>query len=118
MPLAYINSEPLMVRPSPHVVILERGGFEVRYTANTDLPNARTTIAEIIENLQGATAVLAGAEILNEQVIAALPELRVIARVGVGYDRVDVAAATARQIAVTITPSSRASFSVTRGSSR
>jgi phosphoglycerate dehydrogenase-like enzyme len=37
-------------------------------------------------------------------VLAAHPSLRVIARVGVGYDAVDVAAATARGIAVTIAP--------------
>ena len=34
-----------------------------------------------------------------------LPKLRVIARHGVGFDRVDVAAATERNIVVTITPS-------------
>src|SRR5204863_5851426 len=36
--------------------------------------------------------------------LAALPDLRIIARAGVGYDLVDVPAATARGVAVTITP--------------
>ena len=36
--------------------------------------------------------------------LAALPELRVIARAGVGFDRVDVPAATKHKVVVTITP--------------
>ena len=104
MPIAIVTPDPLMVRPSPHVEILERGGFDVRFIQNRDLPNAATTEEEVIDTLQAASAVLAGAELLNARVIAALPNLRVIARAGVGYDRVDVAAATARSIAVTITP--------------
>jgi D-3-phosphoglycerate dehydrogenase/(S)-sulfolactate dehydrogenase len=88
------------------VEILEQGGFEVRFTQHLDLPNAATTEAEIIENLHDATAVIAGAELFNARIIQALPQLRVIARAGVGYDRVDVAAATARKVAVTITPNS------------
>jgi len=36
--------------------------------------------------------------------LAGLPQLRVISRNGVGYDRIDVGAATRRGVAVTITP--------------
>ncbi|MBT4866243.1 MAG: phosphoglycerate dehydrogenase, partial [Planctomycetaceae bacterium] len=43
-------------------------------------------------------------EFFTETVLSALPKLRIIARSGVGYDRVDLAAATARSIPVTITP--------------
>ena len=41
---------------------------------------------------------------ITERVIAAAPKLRVIAQVAVGYDNIDVAAATARKIVVTNTP--------------
>jgi phosphoglycerate dehydrogenase-like enzyme len=48
--------------------------------------------------------VIAGGEVFSEEVLAALPGLRVIARSGVGYDRVDVAAATRHDVVLTITP--------------
>ena len=51
----------------------------------------------------GATALIAAAPVPAE-VIAALPALRLIAVYGVGYDKVDLAAARARGIAVTNTP--------------
>jgi phosphoglycerate dehydrogenase-like enzyme len=41
-------------------------------------------------------------------VLEALPGLRVVARAGVGFDRVDVAAATSRGVVVTITPAANA----------
>jgi phosphoglycerate dehydrogenase-like enzyme len=52
----------------------------------------------------GCRAALAGSEPFTRAVIENAPELRVIARVGVGYDAVDVAAATERGIVVTIAP--------------
>jgi D-3-phosphoglycerate dehydrogenase len=45
-----------------------------------------------------------GQSVVDEELMRRLPGLRVIARSGVGVDLVDVAAATARGIAVTITP--------------
>jgi D-3-phosphoglycerate dehydrogenase / 2-oxoglutarate reductase len=59
---------------------------------------------ELLAALDGIDAALAGSEPYSARVIAARPQLRVIARVGVGYDAVDVAAATAHGIAVTTTP--------------
>jgi histidyl-tRNA synthetase len=49
-------------------------------------------------------AVIAGGEYFTPEILAGLPNLRVIARAGVGYDRVDVPESTKRKIAVTITP--------------
>jgi len=59
--------------------------------------------AVLIEQLQGADAVLASVEPYTREVLAA-SSLRVIARSGVGYDSVDVEAATELGIAVTCTP--------------
>jgi phosphoglycerate dehydrogenase-like enzyme len=59
---------------------------------------------ELIEALDGAWAVVAGNERYTQRVLAEAPNLRVIARPGVGYDGVDVAAATDRGIAVFTTP--------------
>jgi lactate dehydrogenase-like 2-hydroxyacid dehydrogenase len=59
---------------------------------------------ELIEALKGMEAVLAGIEQYTEKVLAAAPQLKIIARMGVGYDNVDVPAATKRGIYVTWTP--------------
>jgi D-3-phosphoglycerate dehydrogenase/(S)-sulfolactate dehydrogenase len=104
MPTVVITPEHLFTNPSPFVEILERNGFEVRYPENRTLARGETPEAEVIANVQMADAVIAGGEAYSASILAALPGLRVIARAGVGYDRVDVAAATERGIAVTITP--------------
>src|SRR5690242_11446989 len=59
---------------------------------------------ELLAALDGVKAAVAGSEPYTARVLAAHPSLRVIARVGVGYDAVDVAAATAGGIAVCIAP--------------
>jgi phosphoglycerate dehydrogenase-like enzyme len=59
---------------------------------------------ELLAALDGVVAALAGSEPYTRRVLAAHPHLRVIARVGVGYDAVDTAAATEHGVAVTITP--------------
>jgi len=57
----------------------------------------------LLEHLDGVSAVLAGMEPFNREVLEA-SNLRVIARAGVGYDAVDMAAANERGVVVTITP--------------
>jgi D-3-phosphoglycerate dehydrogenase len=58
---------------------------------------------DLIGLIAGADAVIAGVEPITARVLAAAPRLKVVARRGVGYDTVDVGAATARSVAVTIT---------------
>jgi phosphoglycerate dehydrogenase-like enzyme len=62
------------------------------------------TEEELLTALDGIEAVVAGSEPYTAHVLAAHPQLRVIGRVGVGYDAVDVPAATARGVVVTIAP--------------
>jgi D-3-phosphoglycerate dehydrogenase len=100
MPQVLITTEALRELPGKHVDMLNRAGYEVRWPAK----NVLLTEDDTLEAMQGFVAVLAGGEPYSQRVIAGLPELRVISRNGVGYDRVDVAAATARGVAVTITP--------------
>ncbi len=59
---------------------------------------------EAIEVLDGCVGVAAGTEPLTERVFAALPELKVVSRCGVGMDNVDLAAAQARGVVVKNTP--------------
>lgn len=56
------------------------------------------------EELRGADALIAGLELLDRRRIEGAPRLKVISRYGVGYDKVDLAAARERGIQVTITP--------------
>lgn len=53
--------------------------------------------------LPGAAAVVAGLEKYDRATLESAPELKVISRYGVGYDKVDLAAAREKGIAVTIT---------------
>ncbi|MBI2824784.1 MAG: phosphoglycerate dehydrogenase [Planctomycetia bacterium] len=100
MPIVFITPEPLFHVPGPHIELLEEAGFTVRYAERPVLETETETIATLAE----AEAVLAGGDPYTDRVLASLPRLRVIARSGVGYDRVDVAAATNRGVVLTITP--------------
>src|SRR5262249_57721498 len=68
------------------------------------LRGVQMTEAELLEQLPGVRASIAGSEPYTRRVLDAHPSLRVIARAGVGFDAVDVAAATERGVVVTVTP--------------
>lgn len=95
-----ITTEALRETPGAHVDLLREAGHEVGYPAKTVLLSEDDTLAE----LAGCAAVIAGSEPYTDRVLAGLPLLRVISRNGVGYDRIDVPAATRRGVAVAITP--------------
>jgi phosphoglycerate dehydrogenase-like enzyme len=61
---------------------------------------------ETIEAVREAVATIAGSESYTERVLAALPNLRVISRWGVGVDCIDFDAVTRHGVAVAITPGS------------
>ncbi|MGI9420815.1 MAG: phosphoglycerate dehydrogenase [Geminicoccaceae bacterium] len=56
--------------------------------------------AELIEAIPGIDATIAGSEPYNDNTLAAATSLKVIARVGVGYDMIDVEAATRHHVPV------------------
>jgi len=67
--------------------------------------NRVATKAEVIAGLQGREALLCTVpDKIDAEIIASCPALKVIANFGVGYNNIDVAAATARKIPVTNTP--------------
>lgn len=84
----------------PWVEMLQKGGWRVVYPANPD----PSSFADTIEALKDASAVIAGGEFFTEELLQKLPNLKVVARAGVGYDRVDVAACTRNGVVLTITP--------------
>ncbi|MDB5352936.1 MAG: lactate dehydrogenase-like oxidoreductase [Planctomycetota bacterium] len=100
MPNVLIGSGPIRNQPGPFRDRLIAAGLTpVDMPGHLPLSGAdyRTILPEI-------DAVLAGGEPLSAESIAVAPRLRAIARTGVGYDSIDLAAARARKIAVTITP--------------
>jgi phosphoglycerate dehydrogenase-like enzyme len=100
MPTVLIGPGPLRNQPGPFREILTAAGFRC-----IDPPGDHTlSEQEVRAALPEADAFIAGGELVTAELIARAPRLRVIARTGVGYDAVDVAAATARKIPVVITP--------------
>ena len=100
MPRVMITPKQFRDPRSPYAQLLEAAGLEVcfpphdRYFGNAPA---------MIEMLDGVAAVLASTERYTPEILART-KLRVVARCGVGYDSVDVPAATANNILVTITP--------------
>jgi phosphoglycerate dehydrogenase-like enzyme len=84
----------------PYVETLQASGFDLVYPPRA----AQLTEDELLDILPGIPASVAGSEPYTRRVLAARPELRVIARAGVGYDAVDVAAATEHGVVVATTP--------------
>ena len=62
------------------------------------------TRAELLAAAAGANAVIASDETFDAAVFAALPELRLVTRDGMGYNSVDLEAATAHGVLVTNSP--------------
>ena len=84
---------------------LEAAGHRVTYR-----DGERPLSADELEPLvAGYDVIIAGLEPYNERILrAALPTVRLVARVGAGYDNVDVAAAQRLGIPVTYTPGANA----------
>src|SRR5262249_30218553 len=80
--------------------VLRNAGFELIF------PGVAHQLLEdeLLHHLTGIDASLAGSEPYTPRVFRAHPQLKVVARVGVGYDAVDLDAATANGTAVTIAP--------------
>lgn len=85
---------------SPYVGVLRDAGFDLVFPKRAFL----LTEQELLDALPGVCGVIAGSEPYTPRVLAANPALRVIARAGVGYDAVNVPAATEHGVAVAIAP--------------
>lgn len=86
----------LASREAPYLKRLEEAGFTLDYNRLGRL----YTEEELLQVLPGAYATIAGGEPYTERVFQAAPSLKVVARFGVGFDKVDVAAATSHGVAV------------------
>ncbi len=86
----------------PHIELFKQAGFE--YIPLSDDLQLALNPGLIAEHASDAVAIVAGSECYTPEILKAIPNLRVISRIGVGYDQVDLAACDERKIAVTITP--------------
>src|SRR5580698_5402115 len=100
---------PAPLREIAHVYspILERAGYTIEHPKRPNFgPEAQMTEAELLEQLPGCLGSLAGSEPYTRAVIAkaAASGLKVIARAGVGYDAIDLQAASEYGVAVCFAP--------------
>lgn len=93
------------VKPTdPCMALLRDAGFEPQLLLDKRFAMGMGSDEETIQTLDGAVAVMAWGERYTQNVLSYLPELRVVARLGVGFDRVDIPAATANKKVITVTP--------------
>ncbi|MCM0707772.1 phosphoglycerate dehydrogenase [Faecalicatena sp. BF-R-105] len=79
---------------------LQQAGYEVIINNC----GQRLSEDELIRQMQGMDAFLGTANPFTEKVFQSCPDMRIIARTGVGVDSIDIAAATRHGVAVTTTP--------------
>ena len=100
MPKILIAPATLAGIGGPFIQVLKGAGFDLVYPRKKE----QMSETELLDHLGGVSATVAGSEPYTRRVLAAHPQLRVIARAGVGFDAVDLQAATQHGVAVTITP--------------
>ncbi|HXF83108.1 MAG TPA: D-glycerate dehydrogenase [bacterium] len=89
------------VLPDPAIEIL-RAVAEVRVWERDDVPPPREVLLREIAGCEGVLTLLT--DRVDEEFLAHAPALRVVANMAVGYDNIDVPAATRRRVVVTNTP--------------
>lgn len=100
-PTVLVAPKNLIEKGGEPLDILRAAGFEIRLASpRKDL----LTADEVEPNLEGVQAVVAGSEPYTGVMLRRNPQIRVVSRVGVGYDSVDVATASELGIAVAVTP--------------
>ncbi len=87
---------PILARRRELLRPLEEAGFTLSFNEL----DRNLSEEELISRLEGVVATIASMEPYTERVFAAAPGLRIIARFGVGYDAIDLDAATRRGVAV------------------
>lgn len=100
-PVVLVCQPLLYQKPGAYRQILESAGFEVRFPQHG---GQVLTGAQLEAELDGVQATIASTEPYTAAILEKEAGLRVISRTGVGYDSVDVPAATKHGIAVAWTP--------------
>ena len=104
MPNVLITARYFAVDPQPLEVLRAHGCTLVHTDLDWTLGDGNVPAARTVELLRDVAGAIIASLPLTESVLAQAPALQVIAIRGVGYDAVDVDAATARGIPVLIAP--------------
>ncbi|MDR1682607.1 MAG: 3-phosphoglycerate dehydrogenase, partial [Candidatus Symbiothrix sp.] len=78
--------------------VIDEAGFE------TALLEKYTDKAQLLAAVKDANAIIIRSDIIDAEVLAAAPNLKIVVRAGAGYDNVDLDAATAHKVVVMNTP--------------
>ena len=103
MPIVLVSSRSFGQVSKVGTAILEEAGFEIHRIGPEDRPFDVAKLAGIVERVK-PDALIAGAEPIPHEVLAASPNLRVVQKHGVGVDNIDLDAATKLGIAVSNAP--------------
>jgi len=102
MPEAPVHRSVLVTYPLP-----EEAVRMARARAHVEIHTQTTSLSrdDLIARLRGCHGLICLiTDVIDEALLAACPDLRVVSNVAVGYNNVDVAAATRRGVVVTNTP--------------
>lgn len=99
MPKILVTQPSISGAHDPHLEALREAGWEINYQPT----GARANPEQLLELVQGHDAVIASSETYSRAVIEGADTLKHIARWGVGFDQVDVPAATENGVLVTTT---------------
>lgn len=96
----------LVATEKPFAAVAVKGIREVVEGAGMELAllEKYTEKAQLLEAVKEADALIIRSDKVDEEVLAAAPNLKIVVRAGAGYDNVDLAAATAHQVCVMNTP--------------
>lgn len=78
--------------------VIENAGFELA------LLEKYTDKAELLNAVKDAAALIIRSDKIDQEVMSAAPELKIVVRAGAGYDNVDLSAATEQGVTVMNTP--------------
>ena len=90
-----------ITRPLPRAAV-ERIATRCEVTVNPE--DVRLPPAQLVEACREVEGLVASGAPVSAELVEQAPHLRVVSTVGVGYDKIDVAACTRRRILVTNTP--------------
>lgn len=100
-PAVLVNQPLLFQKSGTWRAILESAGFEVRFPRTGGVVLSE---AQLGSDLEDAWATIASTEPYTKSILTRATSLRVVSRTGVGYDSIDVGAATERGVVVACTP--------------
>src|SRR4029078_10812462 len=100
MPAVLVMANILHQKDGPYAEALRSAGFSIRFPKDG---YRQLSEAELATELKDAVPTITGSQPYTRTIFADNPQLRAIARTGVGYDAIDLAAAAKSKVPVCLT---------------